>query len=267
MTVFEFRDYKEFVSRRITDNNNVRGYRSQLAAAAGCQLSFMSQVVHGSVHLTPEHALGMAFFWGLPPLERAYFVELVNYARAGTAELRAFLQKRLDELLESQEKLSRRFDVATISDQEKARKYYSIWYYSAIHVLTSIPEFQIAEKIAERLNLSENVVQSALLFLESMELVRNTHDRWEITESFVHVANNSWLSYFNHVNWRQRALADAANSEARHSVHYSAVCTVSKSDIPKLQAQMLAFLDAHRKIVSESPAEELIAVTCDLFEV
>ncbi|MFX6794117.1 hypothetical protein ABTH15_20060, partial [Acinetobacter baumannii] len=77
------KDYKQFLLLQVAAHAGEYGYKSKLAVAAGCQKSFFSQVLNAHVHRTPEHALGLARFWKLNRLERDYFLELVNHARAG----------------------------------------------------------------------------------------------------------------------------------------------------------------------------------------
>src|ERR1700722_8117600 len=109
MNLFENTDYKDVLHTQIAANRDRRGYRSELAQAAGCQLSFLSQALHSHVHLTPDHAAGLATFWGFDHDERDYFLELVNLARAGSQVLKKILLKRLEEIKDRHENLARRY--------------------------------------------------------------------------------------------------------------------------------------------------------------
>ena len=83
-SVFESLDYKRYMRQQIAAHGDVYGYKSRLAAAAGCQKSYLSQVLNGAHDLTLEHAAGLAAFWQLPRLDGEYFMELVNWARASS---------------------------------------------------------------------------------------------------------------------------------------------------------------------------------------
>jgi uncharacterized protein (TIGR02147 family) len=267
MNVFEFVDYKEFISKKIDQNRTTRGYRSELAKAAGCQLSFLSQVVHGPVHFTPEHALGATLFWQMKPLECAYFVELVNLARAGSPELRAFLKRRLSALKQEQEALNADVQRVARPCPEFSRTYYSEWYVAAIHAITTVSEYQTVGNISRRLSLKEEAVQNSLLFLEESGLVRRNNDRWENAEPTIPKPSEGTLGYLNHLHWRQRALVSAANAKSNDSLHFSGIFTVARADVSKLRSLVQTFLTESQSVAEASNSEELVAMTCDFFTV
>jgi transcriptional regulator with XRE-family HTH domain len=96
--LFEYREYKTLIRAFIRANHAVYGYQSKMAKAAGCQRSFLSQVLNGTVHLTPEHAVRIAGFWQLDAAGTDFFVTLVMLGRAGNEELRSYLSGRLDQI-------------------------------------------------------------------------------------------------------------------------------------------------------------------------
>src|SRR5436309_16129314 len=93
--LFTYTSYKAYLIDRIEQNKDLRGYQSQLARAAGCQRSFLSQVLNGKFDLSREHAAELSRFWGLDPLETEYFIGLVDLARAGSGHLRKLTETKL----------------------------------------------------------------------------------------------------------------------------------------------------------------------------
>jgi uncharacterized protein (TIGR02147 family) len=267
MNLYECMDYKEFIGIKIDQNRTVRGYRSELAKAAGCQLSFLSQVVHGSVHFTPEHALGATLFWQMKPLESAYFVELVNYARAGSPELRSYLKRRLQEIVTQHQASHHEEELRPKRCPEFSRRYYSEWYHAAIHALTAVSEYQTVASIARRLSLKEEAVQTTLHFLEDSGLVQRTNDRWENSEPSIPKPTEGTLGYLNHMHWRQRALVSAANAKNSDALHFSGIFTLARSDVSKLRTMIQSFLAQSQSMAEASNSEELVAMTCDFFTV
>lgn len=264
-SVFSTRDYKKILQDKVDENSEERGYRSRLAKAAGFQASFLSQVLNGPTHLTPEHALGIALFWQLPALERDYFVETVNYARAGTPDLRSHLAAKLDALEAQADNLHKRYQAPDIVALEAAKEYYSSWYFGAVHALSCIPEYQTAPAMARKLTLSEEKICAILLVLERLGLVRRKTDGWEIANSCIHLPKDDALNLVNHGNWRQRALLDVQDPHPEHSVHYSSVCALSRADLVRLHQRILAFLDETRNLIMASPEEEPAVLCLDFF--
>lgn len=90
--VSSFKEYRELISYRI-EAAEEKGYKTKMAA--GCKIIYLSQVMIGTVHLTLEHAHGIATFWGLNALETDFFLLLVNQERAGSLALRRYYSEKL----------------------------------------------------------------------------------------------------------------------------------------------------------------------------
>lgn len=264
MNLFTQTDYKAVLHAQITKHGDERGYRSQLAEAAGCQLSFLSQALHSHVHLTPDHAAGLAEYWGFDSDERDYFLELVNLARAGSRVLKGILSKRLGEIRERHENLARRYKKADTARPEDQAHYYSSWHLSAIHILLTIPEFRDVQPIAKRLGLPVAVVQESLERLSKMGLAVRRKSEWHPGESDIHLPKHSVLTSMNHSNWRARAVLDAYKQDGA-GIHYTAVHSLSRADFEKIKEMVLKFLDDTRAVVRPSKEEELACMTLDWF--
>jgi uncharacterized protein (TIGR02147 family) len=262
--LFQTSDYKEFLRFKLEENRERRGYKSELAQAAGFQRSFLSQVVGTHVHCTPDHAAALARFWGLPEEERDYFLELVHLARAGTEGLRAIHEKRIREIRARNENLASRFRKETPLVEADQALYYSSWHWSAIHILLSIPSFRTAQAIAARLRLEKGFVESCLDSLRRLGLVEQDGKSWRISAKDIHLPKNSPLTSMNHLNWRVQAVA---SSQARRdeALHYTAVHSLSRADFERIKQMILELLDRSRAIVGPSQEEELACLTVDWF--
>ena len=265
MEVFDFTEYKLFIEAQIKANSALWGYRTQLAAAAGCQKSFLSQVMISHVHLTPYHAIGLSEFWALNEGETDYFLALLEHARAGSPRLRARLEARMRVLKRDRKDMSKRSQADEIEERAMETLYHSSWYWAAIHILVSIPEYRTLNAIAERLELPVNLVSESLQHLERMGLVENKKGVWTITAKNIHLGINSPMRETNHAQWRQRALIDVQKKDA-DSVHYSAVFTMSRADAKRLAELVNEMILKSRDIVGPSPEEELYCLTSDFFK-
>jgi uncharacterized protein (TIGR02147 family) len=101
MNIYEATNYKDFLGTKILAYRMVKGYKSKLAKAAGFSPSFLSQVIHGHVELTPEHALRLAQFWELNENETDYFMLLVDHSRAGSIILRNRISQKMEAFKQS----------------------------------------------------------------------------------------------------------------------------------------------------------------------
>jgi len=266
MEIFRFESYREYLRRQIEANSGQRGYLTKLAKGANCQKSYLTLVVRGEVHFTPEHAMGLAEFWGLSDLESDYFLDLVSFERASTPSLRAKLKKRLVELQKANSDLGKRYSESGIDSSEAQAIYYSAWHMSAIHVTLSIPGTQSAEEISEKLQLPLEIVRTGLAKLREIGVVKNDGSKWKAAKGNLHVGKDSMFNSLNHQNWRTRAVADSQRKDSA-GLHYTAVQSVSRDDFRKIRELLLKSIDQQRKIVAPSKDEILATFCCDWFEV
>lgn len=265
MRVFDYSDYRVYLIERINENRIYRGYRAQIAEAAGCKKSFISQVLNSSVHLTPDHAAGLTGFWKMEPSEANYFIDLVLYARSGSPSLRKIIKERLDKAKLQQTELSERLQWKTISDPLIQQTYFSSWYWSAIHIIVSVSKFSTTQSIAERLRLSISLVENTLKTLSNWKLIESTPQGWKVLENKIHLGRSASMNEMNHMNWRQRAIENLQKQDSS-SLHYSLVFAISHKDYDELREMIMHFLEEAHKKIEPSPCEEIAAFTFDLFK-
>ena len=262
--IFSYDSYKKYLIDKIAENKNIRNYKTLLAKAASCQPSFLSHVLHTEVHLTPDHACGLAEFWRMAPLEFEYFLLLVNIERAASLTYRNYLLKRKKEIKEQNENLSKRIKSKQIENKEIQSIYYSSWIWAALHFIVTIPQYQTPKAIALRLHLPIEVVMDHLQQLKTMGLLAEEKGIWKTRQIEIHLPKDSFMTSMNHSHWRQRAVQDSQNKTS-DSVHYSAVYTLSQVDYERLKELAVKFIEDNANIVRKSSEEEISVFTLDLF--
>jgi uncharacterized protein (TIGR02147 family) len=261
---FDYTSYKSFL-KAVIDQAERRGMVTELAEAAGCQRSYLSQVLNGPAQLTPDHAFGIADHLRFTSSESDYFLLLVDHERAATLKLRKRLSEKLESLRREQNTVSRTVQIERPVDLEIQGAYFSSWHMAAIHAATSMDRLQTVESISSRLSLSKAVVESGLERLLKMGLVKKERQRWLFHGGNVHLDESSPWNASNHHNWRARAILDAQT--ASEGLHYTSVFTLSQADFESLRKSLLRFIDKSRKEIAVSPSEELASFCCDLFKV
>ena len=106
MSIFEFKDYKQYLNAWIESQpRKGRGIGRKIAESTRLSPAMLSHILSGDKHFSPEAAMDVALFLGLPDAETDYFLLLVNYSRAGSHSLKkayatkvAAEQKRNNEL-------------------------------------------------------------------------------------------------------------------------------------------------------------------------
>lgn len=88
ISIYEFTDYKKFVrSWMNTQPLKGRGFFTTLAERLGTSNAAISQIFNDDRHISPENAVELAELLLLTDDDAFYFLQLVDYARAGSAKL------------------------------------------------------------------------------------------------------------------------------------------------------------------------------------
>lgn len=243
-----------------------RGQLTRAATALGCQRSYLSRVLSESMHLTADHAFNLARFLKLNEEERNYFLALVELERAASPEYRQHWQRRLQELRRANDSIRERTKRQALSAEPLNATYFSSYLASAIHFMTAIPELQTSKALMTRLNVKEEIVLLHLEQLQAQNLVEKVRGRWTFKSGEFHLDKSSPLVVLHHQNWRTRAVLDAQDP-ANESIHFTAVQTMSRETALTIKSLLLNFIAEANRLAGPSPAEDCLALTCDLFQV
>lgn len=263
--VFDYQDYREFLTEALGGKSKRTGQRGALARHLGCQTAFLSQVLHGSANLTLEQALKVNQFFSHEPVTAEYFLLLVQIDRAGTQELKSYFQNKLNNILAKRSEISSRIAKnRTLSESDKVH-YYSYWYVGAIHVALSIPELQTPSALARHFHLEDGVVHEVLDFLVNTGLAKFEHQKFSIGPSHIHLAKDSKFIHQLHSNWRMQAL-QSLEKRREQDLHYSVAYSLSRADVEKIRQQILQLIELNMSVVRPSAEEVLFCHTIDFFE-
>jgi hypothetical protein len=133
-------------------------------------------------------------------------------------------------------------------------------------LLVSIPEFQSTKAIAQRLQLTEALVESSLKILEAEGFVERKQNKWTYRGGDIHLSKRSPFATIHHNSWRQRAMLSSSLGE-ESSFHYTSLLVLSQKDMNLLRERVMAWVEESRAIAGPSDCEELVCLALDLFKV
>ncbi len=265
LSVFSFSNYKKFLQMLLKDS---WGLITKVAEGAGCQRAYLSRVLseNENIHLTPDHAHGIAKHFEMSPSEAEYFMALVEFASASSESYRDFVERKLVYLSREHENLKRQKGRERLEASEVQAQYYSSWHWSAIHVLVSIPQYQYAETIAVKLNLPLSTVHNCLQDLAKNGFVRFDSGRWVHASGNLNLTKSSPFITYHHNNWRARAVQDA---QVRHTenIHLTIVQAMSRNAISEIKQLIFDFIRESSHVSSPSQSEEIMCTNLDFFSV
>lgn len=264
--LFDHLDYRDFIKDWIASQpNNGRGWQKKIAEHLRCQGAYVSQVLNKDTQFTLEHGNQLASFIGLSSEERDFFILLIQYQRAGSADLEKYFLQKIEKAQKDRLILRNRLKEGNeLSETEKA-KYYSAWYYGAIRILLTIPELRTQKAITERLKLKETQVAEALAFLLHCGLVEIKNDQYFATENVLHLGNDSPLISKHHTNWRLKAVNSFEHPD-ESDLHFSAGITLSHNDVILIKKRLVDYIEELYAIAKPSEPETLCAVCIDMFK-
>lgn len=263
MAIWIFPNYREIILDKIRNNKNIRGYQSQVAAAAACHSSFFSHVLKGESHLTPDQASGLCDFWSLNGDEAEYFLTLVNYERSNSESLKNRLKEKLTQLRHLSDSVSATKMVNVEMNYQHAILYYSNWYCSAIRVALRMPNLTTAQSIATKFFLPVDLVEQTLLLLEQMNLIEKDGDHWRNVVKNISLQTSREIMGRYHEAMRRITMTyfDRRNS---NNVHATMVFAVTKDDQKKIR-DLIRQTSERIAEIAAVPAvnEEICAITLD----
>lgn len=264
-SVFRYQSYKGYLTSRLGDVSTRKGLKSQAASHMGCQSTYISQVLHGSAHLSLEQAQAFNEFIGHSKLEANFFLLLVQRERAGTVALREYFDDLINVELAKTLSVTQRLGSCNALNREQQARYYSSWHYAAIHMALTIPRLREPKRLAEYLNVSVRRVHLVLDHLVEMGLVfSDAAKNFHPGASQIRVGRDSTMLTAHHQNLRQLAIR-SLDHETVEDLHYSSVVTLSKSDARHLKDRMLEEIGEILKTVRASSEEEAFIFNVDFF--
>ncbi|OQW50998.1 MAG: hypothetical protein A4S09_10710 [Proteobacteria bacterium SG_bin7] len=263
--IYKYTNYKDFLRDKIaSEAPSIKGLRFKIAEFVQCQPSYLSQVINGKPNFTLEQTHLANQFFHHDKDQSKYFILLVEMARAGTRDLREFFSEEIKAMQHARFSLKKR--IATLEEipEGDQHKYYSAWFYSAIHVILSIKEFQSSAKIAQHFNLPLELVIDAINFLESIGLIENKNGVLELTKRQIYLQEKSIFIQRHHINWRSQAL-QSVEKNLKENFHFSNVLAISKADFLKIRDILTTALEEANKIIGPSKEEAIYAMNLDFF--
>ena len=262
INTFSYNNYKDLLNALVS--SHPRGTKRQLAAFCKCQESYMSSVLNGSTHLNNEQIEAACRYFRLTDAECQFVLLLLQENRSSTPQLKAQLTKMLEKHRKEHERLQDVLEIKKTLAAEDQARYYSNWYYAAVHMLLLIKDYRRADKIAKKLGLSVSLAMEILEFLVSIGAAAKNLDTYSANQSQLHLDGSSPFILNHHRNWRLKTI-QSLEIKQEQDLHYSGVVTISKDDFQKVRDIISSSLKKSVEVIRKSNDEELAAICIDLY--
>ncbi len=266
-TIYNFKNYKEFMKYELRNRQPSRGLKAKLAKVAGVQSAYISQVLNGAANLTLEQAEKACAFFEFSKQEKTFFILLVEYERAGTHGLKSHFLEEINQYLQKIDRVKSRIVTANqqMSTMDKIM-YYSSWEYIAVYVLCSIPGLNNLEALSKKLKIEKDKTLEVLNFLIEVGHIEKVGNQYKILEARIHLEDDDPLIKNHHTNWRVRAIESIKNRKSQ-DLFFSTAYSFSKKDQAVIKKRILTLISELDPLIIESKEEVAGCINIDFFEI
>ncbi|WP_413612338.1 TIGR02147 family protein [Bdellovibrio sp. HCB-110] len=266
--IFEYKDYKVFLSTVLKSNSSQRGLQSAMARHLGCQASYLYQILKGKADLTEDQAFKVTTFLKFAEVERDFFMCLVRFAKASSPELRQFLSGEIERKIKSHQDLKNRIQADNPPNNDDFwEHYFATLIPSHVHILTSSKKYQTVKSLSQKLNLPEDEILRHLKQLQSMKMVDYKDKKWVYLSSSIHFAKDSRFNLQMQKNRRIQSLSALNEALTSEDTHFSSLFTLDPDSLKKLQSLIADFVQNSHSIVHRGGTDEAYVLNLDLFEI
>ena len=263
--VWDYSDYRLYLNDLMGPKGTRSGRRKHLAEALGVHTTFVSQVLSGKVDFSLEQAESVNAHLAHTNEEADYFLLMLLKERAGTLHLKKRFEEKVEKLREERMRIAARVKPERVVADGDREKFYSSYLYGAIHVLTSIPNFQTLDSLASALHQSRGRIGQAVEFMVRVGVLVQVGQKYLPAANHFHLGNDSNLVARHHANWRSHTISKMQFLDKK-DIHYSACVTLSKTDISKVKDILLNAIERSVAVILPSQEETAFVFTLDFYE-
>ncbi len=261
--IYDFENHFKYLDEKLSLET---GLKTRYAEFIGCKTSYLSKILRGDASLTLEQAFITNEYFRHNKLESKYFITLVECDRAGTKKLKDYFASELEHIKQQKFNLKNRIDKGDELPVQMQQKYYSSWFFSAIHMILALPDQASVKQISARLNLPEPLVVEIIDFLLQSGMVSQSRGKYMHANDRTYLSRASDFIQQNHMNWRTQAL-QSVEKNLSTDLHYSNVMAISKKDYENIKEILIQAIVNSRKLIGDSKEEDVFAMTIDCFKV
>lgn len=156
--IYSFTDYRAYLKEVLAERKGRRANYSLRAFARylNCPPSYLSNVLSGKRHLSPERAKAVAASLHLSPIETDFFSLLVEFGRSRGRETKTSLARKIE---------SFRFENVRSSWQsEEKLNLFNEWYYTPIIEMTGLDRYKSLDPrdVSKGLNIEVSEAEIAI---------------------------------------------------------------------------------------------------------
>lgn len=238
-----------------------------IATAAGIPKSYLSRVMKGDAHLSPDQLWLLCEQASLADEEAQFLLLLLERDRCAVRRRKEVLETRIGAIRAQQARSEAAIKVSTSEEESYAlAPYYLDPWMQVIHIALTIPRYRAdVGLVAGDLGLPMARVRRVLDKLKELGIISMNGARISVLKDHLHLSRSSPLC----ASWKKnlRSAAMNCNDLNPNPLNYSFSVVFSSSEEARLEIQRkwFALLKEIESISARHPEEELFGLNFDLF--
>lgn len=266
-SLFTIDEYRKIVRNWVESKpGKGRGQYVQIAEFLGLPTSVLSQILNGQRELSTDHAFLLGDYMGLLPLEKEYFLTLVQLEKASHYKYKEHIKDKLKNIRQESMNLAKRVNHEKVLSTEDQQEFYSSWIYAAIGLKSSIGSGVSLEDLQRDFALSKAKLIKILDFLTRTGMIELKDRKYKMGIQSAFIGREAPMVVKHHTNWRIKSLEKASDLES-HELMFTAPLTCSEKDFTYIREKLAKNIQEISSIVKDSEAEKLVYFGVDFYQV
>ncbi len=269
MNIYEFTDYKDFISAYVVAlPGKGRGEYGRLAKAANISSTLVSQVFNGDRELTLEQSFLIAEYLNLNNDESDYFELLVLFRRSGIKKQQDLYFKKINSISKKNKSFKAVVKPKSLElSPSEEMIYHTEWIHSAVRLLSEVKTYQTIEGLARKLKVEAPQVRQSAEFLKNVGLVEYVNGKVRGLKSNLHLEKASPLTYLRQLTWRMKALENFQRKNP-DDYTFNALVTLEERQIEKIKDILKeGVVKIGTQVEKTKKPEEMMCLNIDFFRV
>lgn len=235
--------------------------------------SYFTRVIKGDAKFSQQQIFSILKIFDLSESEIDYAILLWQLDQAVSSDEQKYFKNKIEQKQKEVKQLKRRLnakEIEPIQVTDTLVNYYDDPLTSIIHMFLTIDKFKNnSSLILEKIDIDKTTLQSELLKLNSLNLIRLKNDVITHVEDSVHLPQESIYSKRNHTNWRLKTIFNLQSSYKNSSdYNFSAIFTGDEKLKQSIQKAILdSIVEIGNQVEKCKNADEVYHLGFDLWEV
>lgn len=270
MNLYNETCYKKIITNHLVFRKSIRSHYTFEAMAKACnvQKTYLSKVLKHEGNLNLDQLFAACEYLKLNHLETEYVFTLYHIQTSQNLKRKEIYRIKLEEIRSKSQSTDSKLQLKKeVLSNHPLTEYYADPYFSLIHMFLTIAEYsQDQKKIELALQLDTKKMAHYLDRLETMGIIKQEDDSWQVTRELLHLPENSPFVKAHRTLLRLKSMEKIEKLNTKDFYSFSVVFSSEESIKREIQEKYFSFLDEVKKLVEKGKEKDVYQLNFDLLK-